>query len=64
MSYFFGLGPGHLSSKFDKIAKKHGASLVNYTEPNGIKRHWFECRNLGYPFDRAIELAVLKEIKG
>jgi len=51
--YFFGLGPGHLDDAVvDPIVKKHGAYLVNYTEPRGEKRHWFACRNRGNPFDR------------
>jgi hypothetical protein len=41
----FGLGSGHCSRKVAKIAEKHGAELVNHTEPSGEKRHWFRLEN-------------------
>lgn len=31
--YQFGLGRGHLPKKANTIASKHGAALVNYTDP-------------------------------
>lgn len=39
--YHFGMAFGHLPvRRTQKIAKKHGAELVNYTEPgSGVKRH-------------------------
>jgi len=49
--FHFGLGPGHLSHAAYRIAKRHGATLVNYTEPNGYKRHWFSIENHGEPFN-------------
>ena len=55
----FGMGSGHLPKKADTIARKHGARLVNYTEPNGYKRHWFTCDNLGSPHDYERAQAVL-----
>ena len=60
--FFFGLGPGHLPRKADKIARRHGAYLVNYTERDGRKRHWFACRNRGAPFDQAVARAVLADL--
>lgn len=50
--YFFGLGPGHLSSKVERAAEEAGGTLVNYTEPSGERRHWFACPNMGAPFDQ------------
>lgn len=39
-------GPGHLSRTIAKAVEKLGATLVNYTEPRGERRHWFCCPNL------------------
>ncbi len=61
--FHFLLGPGHLSEKADKIAKRHGATLVNYTEPNGEKRHWFAGVNLGHPFDKQLSAAIRKDLE-
>ena len=61
--YFFGLGPGHLPRRADRVARRHGAWLVNYTEPNGRKRHWFACFNRGHPFDRLTSDAVLADLR-
>ena len=61
--YMFGVHRGHLKKAADKIAEKHGAWHTNYTDPNGTKRGWFSCPNRGSPFDRAIESAVLSDIK-
>ena len=61
--YLFGLHHGHLKAKADKIAKRHDAWHINYTEPNGQKRGWFSCRNLGSPFDQAIADAVIADIE-
>ena len=63
MSEFsFGLHYGHLTAKADQIARRHSAWHTNYTEPNGRKRGWFGCRNLGSPFDQATARAVLDDI--
>jgi hypothetical protein len=61
--HFFGLHRGHLTAKADRIARKHGASHVNYTEPRGEKRWWFACRNRGEPFDSSTAKAVLADIE-
>lgn len=45
------VGEGHLPKRADKIARKHGAWLVNYTDPNGRKSYWFAAPNLGSPHD-------------
>lgn len=60
--YMFGSGPGHLPKRADKIARKHGATLINYTEPRGEKRHWFACTNRGNPFDGAVRDAVMADL--
>ena len=63
MTYLFALGPGHLPTRADRIARRHGARLVNYTEPSGQRRHWFACPNLGAPFDAARAAAVLADLR-
>ena len=60
--YQFLLGAGHLSASANRIAKRHGARLINYTEPRGEKRHWFSCKNLGAPFDGATARAVKEDL--
>lgn len=73
--YMFGSGKGHLPAKADKIAGKHGASLVNYTDaaclcghgcpPHRCKasrRHWFVGPNRGEPFDRDLAKAVESDL--
>lgn len=73
----FGLGSGHLSRRIARIARTHGAELVNYTEPgcrcgwgcsNGrckaAQRHWFECENRGAPFDEKTAREVMAAIGG
>lgn len=61
--YQFGLGPGHLPRAAASIAARHGAKLVNYTEPRGEKRHWFTCANFGFPFNRDTASAVIAELR-
>lgn len=61
--YHFGMGFGHLPvRRTQKIAKTHGAELVNYTEPgNGVKRHWFNTPNRGC--GQMVARAVLADLK-
>lgn len=60
--YLFLLGSGHLPKLAARIAAKHGATLVNYTDPGcscgyrctsgdcpANRRHWFAGPNLGEP---------------
>jgi hypothetical protein len=63
--FHFGLGRGHLPvRRTQKIAKKHGAELVNFTEPGtGNKRHWFNTPNTGYGTPQLIANAVLNELR-
>jgi hypothetical protein len=63
--YQFGCGDGHLPERrTQRIARKHGAELVNYVEPgNGRKRHWFNTENLGSPHDEQVATAVLDELR-
>ncbi len=73
--YFFGLGDGWLPKRADKIARKHGALLINYADPGckcghgcagtcpACKRHWFEGPNRGEPFDRQMGTAVMADIE-
>lgn len=60
--HFFLLGRGHLPAKAGKIANFFGATLVNFTEPNGHKRHWFAAPNRGEPFDSLVSTEVRKAL--
>jgi hypothetical protein len=60
--FFFGLHRGHLTAKADKIARRHGASHINYTEATGERRGWFVTDNRGSPFDQRVADAVLADI--
>jgi hypothetical protein len=63
-AFHFGLHDSHLTARADKIAAKHGAWHINYTEPGtGRRRGWFACRNMGHPFDNATANAVLADIE-
>jgi hypothetical protein len=73
MPHFFGLGPGYLPQKYARIARKHGANLVNYTDAEcncgygcrphtcpASRRHWFERnRSYGFPLDNDYEREVM-----
>jgi hypothetical protein len=61
--HHFGLGVGHLPRKANTIARQHDAELVNYTEPDGRKRHWFNCQNMGEPFDSRIAHEVISDLR-
>jgi hypothetical protein len=54
--HFFGLHSGHLTAQAERIARKHGAWHVNFTEPRGERRGWFACPNRGNPFDQAASM--------
>lgn len=74
MPHFFGVGRGHLSNRVEKAAHKEGAELVNYTDPGCScgygchddcpenRRHWFECENLGEPFNSETARRVLAAV--
>lgn len=73
--YYFLVGKGHLGKRADKIAAKHGATLVNHTDPGcgcgygcasdcpENRRHWFACDNLGEPFNSATARAVESDLR-
>ena len=75
--YMFGLGAGWLPAAARRIAKKHGATLVNYTDPGcgcgygcppsrdcpAHRRHWFTGPNMGAPFDGAMADAVMADLR-
>jgi len=61
--YHFGLGPGFLPKKADKMAREHDAWLINYDDPAEGKRHWFACKNYGEPFDSATAKAVMADLR-
>jgi hypothetical protein len=60
--YLFGLHNGHLTAAADRIAGRHGAWHVNYTEPCGERRGWFACPNRGPSFYQMIARAVMADI--
>ena len=62
MYFSFGLHNGHLKAVADKIAKKHGAEHVNFTEPTGRERGWFAGPNRGEPFDSRLASVVMADI--
>jgi len=51
--YHFLLGSGRLSPRrtVERIAQEHKAMYIEYREPGGELRHWFNAENLGAPFD-------------
>lgn len=64
MEYLFGTGEGHLPERADHIAQRHGATLVNFTDPGTReKRHWFACRNLGFPFNQGRARVVMELLR-
>lgn len=75
--YLFLTGSGHLPKRAARIARKYGATLVNYTDPQctcgrgcapseckASRRHWFAGPNRGEPFDSRLSSAVASEMKG
>ena len=62
--HHFGMGRGHLPKEAAKIAKKHGAELVNYVEPGtNVKRHWFNKANEGSPLDQHVAHMVFSDLR-
>ncbi len=73
-TYFFGLGSGHLGKLAARIAKRHGAVLVNYYDPYcrcgrgcarhcpATARHWFAGPNRGEPYDSELARRVLGDL--
>lgn len=64
--YFFGYGVGQVSAsraaRVDKIARRHGASFVAPSMPEG-PRFWFATPNRGEPFDRDTARTVLAAVQ-
>ncbi len=61
--YLFLIRKGHASDDARMIAARHGAELVNHTDPTGVKRHWFSSADRGEPFNTRRRLAVLRELR-
>ena len=73
--YCFGSGPGWLSKAADRAAKREGAELAYYTDPECTcghgcrphtcpesRRHWFAIPNRGFPFDPETEARVMAAV--
>lgn len=73
--HVFGLGPGWMPEKVREAARRHGAELVNYTDPQckcgrGCKphecpksrRHWFSCEDLGAPHNENTASRVMAAV--
>jgi hypothetical protein len=60
--FFMCCGSGHLPDQADEIARQYDACLVNYTEPNGEKRHWFVAESWGPDDARKTEAALWDEL--
>jgi hypothetical protein len=58
--FHFHLYRGHLSAKLIRAVESEfsGVSVVNYTEPRGEKRGWFNGPNRGHPFDNQLAKRV------
>lgn len=50
------------AKQMDRIAKRHGAYLVEATIPGTGYQRWFCCRNMGEPFNSRIAKDVLADI--
>ena len=74
--YLFLTGDGHLPKRAATIAKKHGATLVNHTDPQCVcghgcepstckqsQRHWFAGPNRGAPFGGNLRDAVESDLR-
>lgn len=76
--HLFGCGPGHLSERARRAARRLGATLVNYTSAEcscGYRcrpytcaksaRHWFEARESGFgSSDQQLAAEVLAAVEG
>lgn len=66
--HHFGPGNGRVTdaefARIEAIASAHDATFIRYREPGrgGRERYWFECRNLGEPFNGATARAVLDAV--
>ena len=72
--YQFGSGAGWLPRAAERAAAKHGAELVNHTDPQcscgygcaayqcrASRRHWFTGPNYGEPHDSRLADRVLSD---
>jgi hypothetical protein len=67
--YLFGVHRGEAArlkprvrKVFERVARKHGVTLVEAILPGTGYQRWFAGPNLGAPFDRALERAVYADI--
>lgn len=65
--YMFGVSRSKPSrrdaARMDRIAKRHGARLVEATIPGIGYQRWFAGPNLGFPFDAAMASAVCDDLR-
>ena len=75
-AFIFGTGPGWNTSEIAKLAKKHGATSVNHTDPDCrcgygcdpgdcsmSRRHWFEADNKGDRENDKLARTIVAELK-
>jgi hypothetical protein len=53
----------HGAALMERVAKKHGACLVEVTLPGTGYQRWFAVRNLGFPLDREFAAIVIDELR-
>lgn len=65
--YMFGVSRSKLSrrdaARMARIAKRHGAYLVEATIPGTGYQRWFAGPNLGFPHDAAMASAVFADLR-
>lgn len=54
--------PRWLAKILERVAKRHGATLVEAELPEGYRR-WFTTTGYGHPFDAATAIAVARDLE-
>jgi hypothetical protein len=60
--FTFGVHYGHLTDEADKIAQRHNANHINYTDDNGTRRGWFVTSHRGELQNEKVAQRVLRDI--
>lgn len=51
------------AKRMERIARKHGCSLIEGTFPGDGYKRWFAGPNRGHPFDQALADAVYADLE-